>query len=292
MRSIRKTLFALSLAAIVAPAHAAWGDISYDPNPTRIDEDASAQFDSFGLMSLAISNASGLTTGIQKFESGFSGGQTINSWIPVGGNNVRLGFGNTLSSIRWEGLIGAVDTAATQFGLENPHGTYGNEPGVVGQPRNYVADLNFIMAPESAAGSSYFVMQFETPVSFLAFSMADYGKTGDTFSFTLWNGEGLDSLISVEQSIAGNTTRTVQDGQPEGGFENLIGSGAISSSSPSTRPSFKYAIVRLDTPDTTVGFDNFIIGTSSVPEPGSLPLAGLGLLGIATFLRRPVKGRI
>ena len=289
MHPFRNTLLALPILALITPAYGAWGDISYDTDPTLVDADVSAAFDGVGLLLSAALAPSGLTRAAQDFESGFTSGQTVNNWVSIGSNRVRFGFGDTLSAIQWKGLIGGVDTDATTFGLAHPRGTYGNVAGITDNPRNYVADLNFITAAASG-GSHYFVVQLERPISFLSFTMLDYGTVGNTYSFSLWNGENLDSLVKVDQGKQEtfNANRTVLDWRPDGGFDYFVGKGP----GLLNVPTFNVAIIHLDLLDPTVGFDNFIIGTSPVPEPGSLPLAGLGLLGIATFLRRPAKGRI
>ena len=46
-------LFLVAVAAFLPSAHAAWGDVSYDPNPAKIDEDQAAQFDAIALFELA-----------------------------------------------------------------------------------------------------------------------------------------------------------------------------------------------------------------------------------------------
>lgn len=289
MHAFRNTLLALSVVASVAPAYGAWGDVSYDTNTTIIDEDTSAQYEIFGTLQsvLLSSTLSGKSeSAVQNFESGFTSGQTVNNWVSIGSNKVRFGFGNALNTIQWQGLIGGIDTSATTFGLTHPHGTYGNVAGVTDSPRNYVADLNFITSA-TTGGSHYLVMQFDRPISFLSFAMLDYGTVGDKFSFSLWNGEDLDTLVKFDQGTSGalNANRTVQDWRPDGGFDYIFGKGATWATPSVDAPTFNIAIVYLDSLDPTVGFDNFTVGMSSVPEPATLPLAGLGLLGMFAALR-------
>jgi hypothetical protein len=279
-------VLSLLMASAISPAYAAWGDLSYNPSPALYDEDVAAQFDTFGLISHILSGGVSppLSRASQNFETGFASGQTINDWVVLGGTRVRFGFGEALSSVQWTSSVGAIDPTATAFGLSHPHGTYGNVEGVLDQPRNYVADSHYLTAAAGSPSPGYFVMQFEDPISFLSFAMIDYASPRATFSMTLWNGDDLNSLTRVADNGSFNENRTVSDYRLEGSFDYLV--SMIPYPTPGeVRRTFSYAIVKLDTPDATVGFDNFTVGIAPVPEPETYSLMGLGLMGIAAKRR-------
>lgn len=167
--------------------------------------------------------------------------------------------------------------------MTHPHGTYGNVDGIADKPRNYVADLAYITSA-TAGGAHYFVMQFDRPITFLSFSMLDYGTVGDKYSLTIWNGDDLDRLTKVDQGTqeAFNANRSVVDWRPDAGFDYFITPDGKETGT----AEFNTAIVYLDKLDPTVAFDNITIGMSSVPEPATLSLAGLGLIGMMASSRR------
>ncbi|HNK04783.1 MAG TPA: PEP-CTERM sorting domain-containing protein [Accumulibacter sp.] len=122
-------------------------------------------------------------------------------------------------------------------------------------PQATVADHSFLTSdtPSGAAVSRYFAIQFESPISFFILTMIGYAN-------------GVGGV-----------------GPMDGDFEYSIGKGPFSQSEPRSRPDFNIAVLRLDTPDSSVGFDNLIIGGHDVPEPAawSLLAAGLGLLSFS-----------
>jgi hypothetical protein len=137
MRRLLRGFRVLSLVAVAAflpSAHAAWGDVSYDPNPATIDEDQAALFDAFGLLTHVVSLSRGGTSARQDFESGFVDAQVLTDWVKLGDNRVRFGFGDSLQQIDWRSRIGQIDPGATAVGLFHPHGTYGNAADVAGDP--------------------------------------------------------------------------------------------------------------------------------------------------------------
>lgn len=280
-------VLSLLMVSAISPAYAAWGDVSYNPSPDQYDDEVAVYFDTFGLISRFLSGGdsySPLSRASQNLETGFASGQTINDWVALGGTRVRFGFGETLSSVEWTSSVGAVDPTATTFGLSHPHGTYGNVEGVLDLPRNYVADSHYLTAVAGSASPGYFVMQFEDPVSFLSFAMIDYASSGATFSMTFWNGGDLNSLTRVAENGSVSENRTVSDYRLEGSFDYLV--SRIPFPTPGElRQTFSYAIVRMDAPDATVGFDNFTVGIAPVPEPETYSLMGLGLVAIAAKRR-------
>jgi len=283
-----------SLMAIPVPSvHAAWGDISYDPSPAKIDEEQSAQFDAFGFLSYVIASGLGGRSATQNFERGFGNNQVLADWVGLGDNRVRFGFGDRLEGINWRSRIGQADPNASAYGLFHPHGTYGNAPGVTGDPRNYIADHFFLTADfaPGVAAPSYFVMQFEQPIVFVALSFIDYANgVGGSTRFDLLVGDDLTTATALPE-YGHRPDQTLESWQlADGSVHHLIGSGALDHavpSNPNHRPSFNFAVLRLDTPDATVGFDNLIV-VNSVAEPGALVLllAGVSLLGVS-LRRRP-----
>lgn len=288
----RNALLALSLAGTLftLPAYGAWGDVSYDPNPSLIDLDEAARYDAFGLLSYIVSSADPrMRRATQRFESGFTVGQVLNDWVGIGGNQVRFGFGGSLGSVEWRARIGQIDPQAG-FGLTHPHGTYGNAPGVLGEPRNYIAD-HYFLTSDTAIGAPvprYFVMQFESPINFLALTLLDYAnQVGGLAHFDLYLGD--DPATANTVPIVGTSPdRSVGADTPDGAIDHFIAHGPyVGSVRPYSRSPFNIAVLRLDTPDATVGFDN-IFFASSIPEPGSIALllGGLGLLAASRAGRR------
>jgi hypothetical protein len=267
-------------------AHAAWGDIGYNPTPDPFDEDKAAQFDAFGLLAHAVTSVHGRSKYIQNFESGFTAGQRIDDWVTLGNTRVRFGAGSNLQSIQWQASIGGIDPYASEFGMTHPHGIYGNAPGVLDQPRNYVADLHFLtFAPSTAP--TYVVMQFEQPISLLGFSMIDYAAgTGGNANLSLWNGPSLDSLVALPLSNGRSNDRTLGSDEIAGDFSYWIANGTLLPPPVNQFPSFNFAILRLDAQDSSVGFDNIIVGVTAVPEPETNGMMIMGLMALGITMRR------
>lgn len=281
MKPMIRCLLAGALCAILLPAQAKWGDISYDPSPTKIDEDYNAKYDMFGLISFVVAGNSGMTMIQQSFESGFVGGQVIDDWVSIGSTRVRFGFGNSLDQIQWRALIGQVDTQTTTFGVTHPHGTYGNTADVANQPRNYIVD-NFYLTSDPTSGVTtpgYFVMQFEKPVSTVSFSMTDYAAApGELQDQSLWNGQSFANAQLVH-----NTNRHIPYSTPDEGSGGevgfVLGTGGYSDAPPYVRAPFNLVALRLNGNDSTIGFDNITASLAPVPEPETygMMLAGLGM---------------
>lgn len=289
MKPCIRYLAAVLLGTFLLPAQARWGDDSYDPAPAIADLDRDAQFDSFGLLSLLVSSTNGAVTAQQNFESGFAGGQALGDWIALGTTRMRIGFGASLDHINWQSRIGQVDPASSSYGLSHPHGTYGNAPGLTGDPRNYIADHYFLTA-DTAAGSAtpaYLVVQFEQPVSSFALSMIDYANgTGGSSEFSLWNGSVAGEAVQLDGSAIHTAVWSVTGEQPDGSIDYFFGGGPFSSELPHLRQTFGLAVLRMDRPDASVGFDNFIAGVAPVPEPASYALMAAGLLMVGMGARR------
>ncbi|MBO3715177.1 MAG: hypothetical protein J5X23_09440 [Candidatus Accumulibacter sp.] len=276
-----RVLFLAAVAAFFPSAHAAWGDVSYDPTPARIDEDQAAQFDAFGLLTHAVAFLSGHGSARQDFESGFANAQVLADWVRLGDNRVRFGFGDSLARIDWRGRIGQIDPGASEFGLFHPRGTYGNAAGVAGDPRNYVSDHYFLTA-DAVPGEANFV----------ALSVSDYTSgVGGTRRFDLLVGDDLASAVALPEYGHRREFTFPPEDLIDGGFFYVFGSGkGDPSPSVSNRyPRFNFAVLRLDPADATVGFDNLIV-VNAVPQPGALVvlLAGLGALA-ATWRRPPAR---
>ena len=88
--------------------------------------------------------------------------------------------------------------------------------------------------------------------------------------------------------VASLPDRHLPVGRMDGAFEYWIGQGPFSQSGTHSRPDFNNAVLRLDTPDGSGGFDNLIIGGHDVPKPAvwSLLAAGLGLLSFSRAKER------
>jgi len=287
-----RVLFLAAVAAFFPSAHAAWGDVSYDPTPALIDEDKSAQFDAIGILVDAVVRSIGGTSARQDFEGGFINAQVLTDWVRLGDNRVRFGFGDSLARIDWRGRIGQIDPGAAEFGLTHPRGTYGNAAGVAGDPRNYIFDHYFLTADSvPGAAKPYFVMQFEQPIVFVALSVSDYTSSGGSSRFDLLVGDDLASSVALPEYGHRPDLIWPPDLLDDGGFVAVVGNGrGVWSPSVSNRyPRFNFAVLRLDPADPTVGFDNLIV-VNAVPQPGvlALLLAGLGAL-TATWRRPPAR---
>ncbi len=77
MRSFGSCLLVAFLSTFLIPAHAYWGDESYDPNPSLFDLDKNAQFDAVGLLTAAVLAGNKLTVIKENFESGFTNRQKL-----------------------------------------------------------------------------------------------------------------------------------------------------------------------------------------------------------------------
>lgn len=271
---------AFAFCFFVGPASAAWGDTSYDPNPSLNDLDRVAQYDAFGVLTAALMpTENNAVIGRQNFEQGYAGGESLAGWISLGSANARFGFGSSLNDLQWQSRIGSVDPYATDAGLEHPQGTYGNVPGILDQPRNYVADLRFLTWDATAGlpAPSYFVMEFDRPVSLTTFTMIDYGDgNGGTATISLWQGDDLGHLTSVP--TAGRESWEFAPGEPAGNLAYWVAGSRPAPNPPTTRTPYNYLIIQFDNPDATIGFDNFTVAAASVPEPKSYAMMGGGLL--------------
>jgi hypothetical protein len=282
--SKKPLLFVLAacLCSVNLPAQAAWGDDSYDPSPTKFDLDKDAQFDLVGIITSLIISGRRLSAGKQNFESGFSSGQVLNDWIPIGPVQARFGFGSSPDQVHWQSVIGQIDPSKDQFGVDHPHGTYGNAPGVADDPRNYVVDHKFLSAGLGAPTPDYFVIEFKAPVSFVGFTLINTtAQTEVIAGLTLWRGDSLASAVQID-NIAGS--KAIPAGESAGDFSFAIGIGKAGVDAPYLLPTFNFAVLHVNAPDTALGFDNFVAAVP-VPEPDSyaMLLAGLGLFG---WLRR------
>lgn len=285
MRKLSKSVLAFCLSFLAVPSYAAWGDNSYNQNPAMFDEDKNAQWDVIGFLTNTVINLSSRERATQNFETGFTVGQQLNTWIAFGSTRVRFGFGDTLGAVQWNSAIGGVDPNSTQFGLTHPHGTYGNAPGVTDSARNYVADLHFLTQATTTPTPAYFVMQFERPISFIGFNIIDYAAgSGGGAALTLWNGNSLGNLTQ----LGGERNLTLPVGQPDGDIQFFLGEGPTSYGYPNYT-TFNFAILHLDTPDSTIGFDNFTAAMTPVPEPATYSLLAMGLLSLGVCRRRSIK---
>ena len=285
MNTILRYLLATILCTFMLSTHAAVGDDSYDPDPAKLDLDMDAQFDVYSLLSLLISST-GSMTAQQNFENGFTNGQVLNSWVALGSTRMRFGFGESLDQIQWQSVVGQIDPGSSAYGLNHPMGTYGNALGVNNDPRNYIADHYFLSSGKTTA-SNYFVVQTEQPVSFIGFTMNDYASgVGGTFKLRLLSGNSL--LDAQDIPNVRNTEGTVDAGVADGSFRGVIGSSPLLDPARNLRTPFNFLVMRLDTPDATVGFDNFIVGIAPVPEPEvwSMMMIGLGFLFFAGRRRK------
>lgn len=284
MRSFVKFILVFSLSTFLIPAHAYWGDESYDPEPSHFDLDKNANFEIFGYLTAVVLNVSKLTDNKENFENGFTKDQQLNNWIGLGSTQARFGFASSLDQIQWQSRIGQVDPNNSQFGLTHPHGTYGNAPGVLDKPRNYVVDHYFLTgnAQSATSGPGYFIIQTQKPVSFLSFAVINYaGETGGTANLTLWSGDSLSNATQVSNR---GVPAPIPAGTPSGDISYFIGSGRSAVDYPYTPPTFNFAVLSMDASNAQVGFDNFTVGIAPVPEPESyaMMLAGLSLLGIVS----------
>lgn len=280
MRAVSRIITVLALGALSVPALAAWGDVSYDANPAVFDLDKDAQFDLFGLLSSSLSLANNVSRASENFESGYVSGQQLSDWRAINGATVRFGFGIDLDQIRWQSSIGRIDAVSSQFGLLHPHGTYGNAPGVTDSPRNYVADHYFLTenVPAGSSPSAYFVVQFQSPVSFVSFAMIHQtGQPGGPANMTLWRGDRLPGAVQIASAGSGIRPDTV-----DGDFTYFIAQGPADDLVPNARQRFDFVVLSLAGIEGPVGFDNFTVGVAPVPEPETygMLLAGLGLLAL------------
>ncbi len=285
MYIILRYSLAIFLCAFMLSTHAAVGDDSYNPDPAKLDMEMDAQFDVHSLLARLISST-GSATAQQNFENGFTNGLVLNSWVALGGTRMRFGFGESLEQIQWQSVVGQIDPGSNTSGVNHPLGTYGNAPSVSDDPRNYVADHFFLSSGKTTA-SPYFVVQTEQPVSFIGFTLNDYASgVGGTFKFRLLSGNNL--LDAQDIPNVRNTEGTIEAGVADGSFRGVIGSSPLLDPLHNHRSPFNFLVMRLDTPDATVGFDNFIVGIAPVPEPEvwSMMMIGLGFLFFAGCRRK------
>ncbi len=269
----------------VTLAHAAVGDISYDPNPALVDVDKSAQFDAYSVLTSAVLAGHSLTPATQDFEHEYSSGQSLEGWQAIGSTHMRFAMGSPPFSLQSTTWIQPVDSNSSQFGLAHPQGTYGNVAGVLNDPRNYVADHYFLTGSTQtgADANNIFVVEFQSPVSFLGFTLLNYtSQAGGSAQLTLWSGDSLATASQVQTAGSGVIAADIAPG----GLRYVVGNGPADYTLGHALPSFNFAVLNIGAPDAQIGFDNFTVGIAQVPEleTYALLLAGLGCL--ATRVRR------
>ncbi|WP_300454415.1 PEP-CTERM sorting domain-containing protein [Accumulibacter sp.] len=148
---------------------------------------------------------------------------------------------------------------------------------------------DYFLTADSVPGVAqpYFVMQFERPIVFVGLSISDYTGVGGSSRFDLLAGDDLASTAALPEYVHRPDVAWPPYVLEDGGFLHLVGSGRRIVRN--FRPSFNFAVLRLDPADATVGFDNVFV-INAVPQPSVLTLLLAGLGALAATRRRSAAG--
>jgi hypothetical protein len=202
--------------------------------------------------------------------------------VPAGGNaeTARNSFLGNLTSVGNESFEGLALGTTPPIVLSFP-GSNGNLAATLNSSQNVVVTDQNPVGQFSTSGSQHLDADFGTTltIDFASTPISAFGFYGTDISDS-----GGDLVVDIIDTLNTLTSFTVVlDGQTSG---NVMFWGFVDAST-----AYKTVVIRNTSSSDRFGFDDMVIGDQqqvsvNVPEPGTLAVLGLGLLGFAAARRR------